>query len=74
MRTAGSVAPLAGVPAVAAGGQGGLLDVLADSGFDAQPHAIYSAYSEPEAGGSANSTALAQARLSADDARLEGVK
>ena len=34
-------APLAGVPAVAGGGQGGLLDVLADSAFAAQPHLLF---------------------------------
>lgn len=63
--------PLAGVPDVAAGGQGGLLDVALDSGF-ARNRQLYFCYSEPGAGG--NSTALARARLSADAARLEDVK
>jgi glucose/arabinose dehydrogenase len=66
-------APLAGLPAIAAGGQGGLLDVLADSAF-ASNRTFYFCFSEPEAGGSANSTALARAQLSADGSRLEGLK
>jgi aldose sugar dehydrogenase len=64
-------APLAGLPEVAARGQGGLLDVVTDSGFAANRQ-IYFCYSEP--GGAGNSTALARARLSADSARLEDVK
>jgi aldose sugar dehydrogenase len=64
-------APLAGVPPVAASGQGGLLDVTADSAF-AGNRRIYFCYSEPGQGG--NSTALASARLSADAAKLEDVK
>ena len=64
-------APLAGVPAVAAGGQGGLLDVVTDSGF-ATNRTLYFCYSEPGQGG--NSTALARARLSDDDSRLEDVR
>jgi glucose/arabinose dehydrogenase len=66
-------APLAGLPTVAAGGQGGLLDVLADSGFE-HNRTLYFCFSEPEVAGSANSTALASARLSADRTRLEGLK
>jgi glucose/arabinose dehydrogenase len=65
-------APLAGLPAVAAGGQGGLLDVVTDSGFAAN-RTLYFCFSEPGAGGT-NSTALARARLAADDARLEEVR
>lgn len=64
-------APLAGVPEVAARGQGGLLDVVADSAF-AQNRTVYFCYSEPGAGG--NSTALARARLAPDAARLEDVR
>lgn len=64
-------APIAGVPEVDAGGQGGLHDVVADSGF-AENRTIYLCYAEPGAGG--NSTALASARLSADGTRLEQVK
>lgn len=67
-------APIQGLPPIAAGGQGGLLDVLADSGF-AQNRTLYFCYSEPEAtGGSANGTALARARLSADGTALEALK
>ena len=63
--------PLAGVPEVAARGQGGLLDVVTDSGFGSN-RTIYFCYSEP--GGSGNSTAMARAKLSADSSRLEDVK
>ena len=64
-------APLPGVPAVAARGQGGLLDVVLDSDFDRNRN-LYFCFSEPGAGG--NSTALARARLSADRSRLEAVQ
>jgi len=67
------LAPLAGVPAVATGGQGGLLDVVADSAFGSN-RTLYFCFSEPEAGGSGNSTALAKARLSGDATRLEGLQ
>jgi len=63
--------PVAGVPPVAAGGQGGLLDVITDSGFAAN-RTLYFCFSEPGPGG--NSTALARARLSPDLSRLEDVK
>lgn len=66
-------APLAGVPPVAAGGQGGLLDVLADSDFE-KNRTLYFCFSEPEAGGSANGTALARAQLSADGSRLDNLR
>ncbi len=65
-------APLAGVPKVDDGGQGGLLDVLLDSGF-ASNRQLYLCYSEPGEGGSAG-TALAKARLSADGKTLEGLQ
>jgi aldose sugar dehydrogenase len=64
-------APLAGVPAVATGGQGGLLDLALDSGFGSN-RTFYFCFSEPGPGG--NSTALARARLSADSSRLEDVR
>ncbi len=67
-------APVAGLPAIAAGGQGGLLDVLADSEF-ATNRTVFFCFSEPGPGGaSTNSTALARAQLSADGSRLEGMK
>ncbi|RZI69380.1 PQQ-dependent sugar dehydrogenase [Variovorax guangxiensis] len=66
-------AALEGLPAVAAGGQGGLLDVATDSAF-ATNRTVYICFSEPQAGGASNSTALARAHLSADSTRLEGVQ
>ncbi len=65
--------PLEGVPRVDAVGQGGLLDVIADSGF-ARNRLIHFCYAEPSSSGSGNSTALASARLSADHRRLEDVR
>lgn len=62
---------LAGVPEVVARGQGGLLDVVTDSGF-ASNRQVFFCYSEPGSGG--NSTALARARLSDDHTRLEQVR
>ncbi|WP_341905384.1 PQQ-dependent sugar dehydrogenase [Polaromonas sp. YR568] len=66
-------APVAGLPEVAAGGQGGLLDVVTDSGFE-RNRTLYFCFSEPAAVGNGNSTALASATLSADDSRLENLK
>lgn len=69
----GQVQPaVQGLPEVAAGGQGGLLDVITDSAF-ASNRAIYFCFSEPGKG-TTNSTALARARLSQDAKRLEDVK
>lgn len=64
-------AALADVPTVAAGGQGGLLDLLLDADF-ARNRTLFFCFSEP--GPSGNSTALARARLSDDRTRLEEVK
>ncbi|WP_431132024.1 PQQ-dependent sugar dehydrogenase [Variovorax paradoxus] len=66
-------APITGLPAIAAGGQGGLLDVLVDSGFE-KNRTLYFCFSEPAANGSTNSTALARAQLSEDGAKLENLK
>jgi aldose sugar dehydrogenase len=70
-------APLQGVPEVVERGQGGMLDIITDSAF-AQNRTFYFCYSEPasvtEPGNSANSTALARAKLSVDNSRLEEVK
>lgn len=64
--------PLAGVPKVAASGQGGLLDVIADRNF-AQNRTIYFCYSDPVSGGA--QTALARAVLDAGEApKLENVQ
>jgi len=66
-------APITGAPAVAAGGQGGLLDVVLDPQF-ARNGMIYWAYSEPQADGK-NNTAVASARLVLTPApRLETVR
>lgn len=65
--------PVEGVPAVAAGGQGGLLDVMLDSEF-AHNRTLYFCFSEPASTGNANSTALASATLSSDEKRLEDLK
>lgn len=64
--------PVAGLPAVAAGGQGGLLDVILDSDFAAN-RSLYFCFSEPGPGNT-NSTALARAVLSPDNSRLDNVK
>lgn len=65
--------PVAGLPAIAASGQGGLLDVITDAGFAANRR-IYFCFSEPAASGGGNSTALARATLAADHSRLEDVQ
>ena len=65
--------PIEGLPSIAAGGQGGLLDVLLDADF-ASNRTLYFCFSEPASAGSANSTALARATLSADGAQLADVK
>ena len=66
---------LTGVPTVAAGGQGGLLDVVTDAGFE-RNRQIYFCFSEPPsaAGSGANSTALARATLSGDSRSLQNVQ
>lgn len=62
-------APVSGVPAVAARGQGGLLDVALDPSF-ATNRVIYLSYSEP-----ANGTAgTSVARATLGDGRLENVR
>ncbi len=63
--------PVAGLPKIDAGGQGGLLDVVTDAAF-ATNRTLYFCFAEPGPGG--NSTALAKARLSADRSRLETVQ
>ena len=64
--------PLQGLPTIAAGGQGGLLDVVLDSDF-ARNRTVYFCYSEPATNGT-NGTALAKARLSADQTQLEALQ
>lgn len=62
--------PLAGLPAVDARGQGGLLDVALSPDF-ANDGTVYWSYSEPRTGG--NGTSVAKGVLSADRSRLERV-
>ncbi|HEY5798368.1 MAG TPA: PQQ-dependent sugar dehydrogenase [Bosea sp. (in: a-proteobacteria)] len=64
-------APIAGVPNVAARGQGGLLDVIIDPSFQ-QNRTIYLSFSEPRAGG--NGTSVARARLNERGTALEGMR
>jgi glucose/arabinose dehydrogenase len=64
-------APVQGVPEVAAGGQGGLLDVVVDADF-ASNRTLYFCFSEPGVGG--NSTALARAQLARNPDRLENLR
>ncbi|OYU42058.1 MAG: hypothetical protein CFE44_26190, partial [Burkholderiales bacterium PBB4] len=64
--------PVTGLPAVAAAGQGGLLDVILDADFE-RNRTLFFCFSEPGAP-SGNSTALARATLSTDQTKLEGVK
>jgi len=66
-------APVAGLPEIAAGGQGGLLDVITDGDF-ARNRTIFFCFSEPGPAGRGNSTALARATLSSDESRLENLK
>ncbi len=63
--------PLAGVPAVHARGQGGLLDVVLGPDFAAD-RMIYFSFAQPTAGGAR--TAVARARLDVEALRLDGVE
>lgn len=64
-------APVQGVPKVAARGQGGLLDVALAPDFAAS-RTLFLTYSAPGRDGAG--TAVARARLSQDEARLEEVR
>ena len=66
--------PLAGLPAIAAQRQGGLLDVVTDRDF-AQNRTLYFCYSRPDPQRSGlNSTALASAQLSQDKGSIQNVR
>lgn len=66
--------PVHGVPAVAAAGEGGLLDLVLDHDFD-QNRRLYFCFSEPDpASASRSSTALASATLSERHDRLTDVR
>lgn len=68
--TAGVVSsPITGVPAVNAGGQGGLLGLCLDPEFTSN-RMIYWVFSEATTGG--NNTAVAKGKLSADEKTIEG--
>jgi glucose/arabinose dehydrogenase len=64
----GALSEVAGVPRVAARGQGGLLDLLVPGDF-AQTRTLFFTYSRPQPDGAG--TAVARARLSSDATRLE---
>jgi glucose/arabinose dehydrogenase len=66
-------APLAGLPDIAAAGQGGLLDVMLDADF-ARSRTLFFCFAEPAANGRGNSTALARATLSEDRASLQNLQ
>lgn len=63
--------PVAGLPAVDARGQGGLLDVILGPDF-ARDRMIWWSYAEPREGG--NATSVARGRLSDDGRRVENVQ
>ena len=63
--------PISGVPAVAAGGQGGLLDVALSPSFSSD-RTIFWSYTEPRQGG--NGTSVARGVLSADGRRVDDVR
>jgi glucose/arabinose dehydrogenase len=63
--------PIAGIPAVDARGQGGLLDVALSPAF-ATDRTIFWSYSEPRDGG--NATSVARGTLSGDSRRVDNVR
>lgn len=63
--------PVAGVPAVQVGNQGGLLDVVLHPNF-ARNQMVYLSYSKPSADGTRNTTAVIRARFAND--RLNDVQ
>ncbi|MEZ0169856.1 PQQ-dependent sugar dehydrogenase [Microvirga sp. TS319] len=64
--------PIEGLPAVSAGGQGGLLDVVLAPNFS-QNRVIYLSFSEDRGDGQ-NGTSVARGRLSNDETALEDVQ
>lgn len=64
-------APITGLPAVDARGQGGLLDVIVGPSFG-QDRMIYWSYAEPREGG--NATSVARGRLSDDLTKVDNVQ
>lgn len=64
-------APITGIPAVNADGQGGLLGIRVDPDFE-KNRMVYWVFAQAVTGG--NLTAVAKGRLSADEKRIEGAK
>jgi glucose/arabinose dehydrogenase len=64
-------APLEGLPAVSAVGQGGLLDVVLHPQFESN-RMVYFSFAEPRDGG--NATSVGRGRLSSGEDRLENVE
>lgn len=62
--------PVAGLPDIEAGGQGGLLDIALDPGF-AENRLVYLSFTEPRADGSG--TSVMRVRLADDLTRLDDV-
>jgi glucose/arabinose dehydrogenase len=69
----GAKTPVANVPAVLYGGQGGMLGVYLSPHY-AKDHSVYLTYSEPGEGGSSLALARAQLKLGQGSASLEGLK
>ncbi|MEW9806674.1 PQQ-dependent sugar dehydrogenase [Mesorhizobium sp. ZMM04-5] len=65
--------PVAGVPEVAARGQGGLLDIVAAPDF-ATSNLVFFSYSEPGSGGAGTAVARAKLLRDGDTARLENIE
>jgi len=66
-------APIVGIPAVYARGQGGLLDVVLSPDF-AHDRLIYWSYAEPRGEDRVNGTSVARGRLSDDLSRVDNVQ
>lgn len=68
----GAKTPVANVPEVLSGGQGGMLGVFISPHY-AKDHSIYLTYAEPGDGGSSLALARAQLKIGQDAASLEGL-
>jgi glucose/arabinose dehydrogenase len=69
----GEKTPVANVPAVAYGGQGGMLGVFTSPHY-ATDHNVYLTYSEPGDGGSSLALARGRLSISGDKASLDGLE
>ena len=70
---AGAKTPVANVPAVLYGGQGGMFGVFLSPHYAAD-HSVYVTYAEPGDGGSSLALARAKLTLGKDSASLDGLK